>query len=164
MRKVELERIIDDYGRQLSYVALQILGDRHDASDAVSEALVRVMSRIAKITTRKHACNSLFQALRHAAIDILRKRRRRDEVETPVENPEESFIERSQPPSETLLVLDEAIGLQLRGKGRLREYAGLMRLGLTTEEIAKRLAMTLPSAERCERRVLKALQGGVSAA
>jgi RNA polymerase sigma-70 factor (ECF subfamily) len=71
-----LDRIYDQYARQLYRYALAVTGSPDDAEDAVQEVFVRLARSIRRLPRVADLKAYLFSSTRNAACDILRARQR----------------------------------------------------------------------------------------
>lgn len=150
----DLEKTYLEYRGLMFRLARDILGDDTLAEDAVSEALVRLVARSDCLEEATGPRTRRFVAVltEHAAIDLLRKRRR-----------------------ERTVSLEEAAELQAPAgdpEGRLDLLAALNRLpneqraavqlalccGLTAKQVARVLGCTLSKAEKLISRGKKTLR------
>lgn len=71
-----IERIITTYGTPLLRLGLMMLGQKMDAEDAVSEALIRYMDKAPTFQDSAHEKAWLYAVMSNICRDMLRKRKR----------------------------------------------------------------------------------------
>ncbi len=73
-----LEELYDTYSKPLFRYALALICSRDDAEDAVQVVLIRVARQWKRLTGIENVKAYLFSAVRNAAFNILRSKRRRE--------------------------------------------------------------------------------------
>lgn len=71
--------LYSDYGGAVYTVAMSILGDRELAADATQQTFVNAWRNAASFDPDRHFAPWIYAIARHAAIDLLRKERRREQ-------------------------------------------------------------------------------------
>ena len=136
------------------HIAFAVLKDRNDAEDAVSEALVRLVARSDCLEEATGPKTRRFVAVltEHAAIDLLRKRRRERTV--PLEEAAELRAPAGDPEGrlDLLAALD-----RLPNEQRTAVQLALC-CGLTARQVARVLGCTLSKAEKLISRGKQALR------
>lgn len=130
------QRCYDLTADLLASIAFGMLGDRHDAEDAVQDAFVALARRAATITGDGRSVRAwLVRTVRNAAIDQLRARSRRRE--TPVADLPEHLDRAFLPPE--LDGPDPALAAALHRLTERQRSAVLLRhvAGMSGEEIAE---------------------------
>ncbi len=142
-----VRRIYDAYRRKMFSAAWEILRNRHDAEDAVSETVVRIMKNIGRFTgadERLIRANILIFT-RNAAINLFGKRKRISEhEESMIVNTGDTYEEREiaddgHDPLDMLIGDDEYVHALKCIAGlpqRYRDILTLISLGYTYREIA----------------------------
>lgn len=100
--KVEFERAYNKYRGKMLAVAYGIIGNYHDAEEAVSSAFFIIARNFAKLKKRSAQERAAYYGVvtKNCSYDILRKQNRRNEV--PLDEDEE-FIDRSSDVSDQVL-------------------------------------------------------------
>jgi RNA polymerase sigma-70 factor (ECF subfamily) len=82
MDQATFERVAQDYAARLYAVALRLLGNRHDAEDAVQRALLKSYAARESYSPRWAVSTWLYRILTNVCVDELRRRRPSSDVET----------------------------------------------------------------------------------
>jgi RNA polymerase sigma factor (sigma-70 family) len=77
-REAWLVRLVDEHGDSAYRTAYRLLRDRHDASDAVQDALTTALGRWHELRSQDAARGWFFQILVRACVSRLRRRRVRE--------------------------------------------------------------------------------------
>ena len=72
----EIERIMDDYGNTLFRICLIMLGNSHDAEDAVQETLIKYLQKTPDLKDKEHEKAWLIKVSSNKCKDMLRFRAR----------------------------------------------------------------------------------------
>ena len=72
----EIERIMDDYGNTLFRICLIMLGNSHDAEDAVQETLIKYLQKMPDFNDKEHEKAWLIKVASNKCKDMLRFRAR----------------------------------------------------------------------------------------
>lgn len=72
----EIERIMDDYGNTLFRICLIMLGNSHDAEDAVQETLIKYLQKTPDLKDKEHEKAWLIKVASNKCKDMLRFRAR----------------------------------------------------------------------------------------
>ena len=72
----EIERIMDDYGNTLFRICLIMLGNSHDAEDAVQETLIKYLQKKTDFKDKEHEKSWLIKVASNKCKDMLRFRAR----------------------------------------------------------------------------------------
>ena len=91
----ETGRIMDDYGNTLFRICLIMLGNSHDAEDAVQETLIKYLQKAPAFKEREHEKAWLIKVASNKCRDILRFRTRNMTIDM------ESICEFIQDPSDS---------------------------------------------------------------
>lgn len=87
----QLEDIYYSYRKQMALLALSILGQREDAEDAVSSVFLQIAEKnwntVRAISSERDLRNYLLKATKHAAISLLREKKRAQRNEAPLSFP-----------------------------------------------------------------------------
>ena len=105
-----LEALYDRYVRQVYSLVLSILRDPYAAEDVAQEVFFSVWKRATSFNAeRGRPATWLLSIAHHRAIDALRRQRRRDARETPLDQEGEAFHTRSTDPGpvEITMLLDD---------------------------------------------------------
>ena len=108
----EIERIMDDYGNTLFRICLIMLGNSHDAEDAVQETLIKYLQKAPDFKDKEHEKAWFIKVASNKCRDILRFRTRNMTIDM------ESICEFIQDPSdsgilEALMTLPEKFRIVL---------------------------------------------------
>ena len=72
----EMERIMDDYGNTLFRICLIMLGNSHDAEDAVQETLIKYLQKTPDFNDKEHEKAWLIKVASNKCKDMIRFRAR----------------------------------------------------------------------------------------
>lgn len=72
----EIERILDDYGNMLFRICLIMLGNSHDAEDAVQETLIKYLQKTTDFNDKEHEKAWLIKVASNKCKDMIRFRAR----------------------------------------------------------------------------------------
>lgn len=72
----EIEKIMDDYGNTLFRICLIMLGNSHDAEDAVQETLIKYLQKTPDFNDKEHEKAWLIKVASNKCKDMLRFRAR----------------------------------------------------------------------------------------
>lgn len=105
MKSIDMRQELANLGGGAHALAIQILGNSHDAADAVQDAFATVLARPGAYDRKKGAFKPWFlRVVRNRAIDLLRRRR-------PVE-PVDALVDPGVAPQQTMENLQRDEGLQ----------------------------------------------------
>lgn len=147
--KRKFERLYGDYRQTMYYAANRILGDSHQAEDAVHQAFLRLVDRLDMVDEENVYATRAFLTVitEHIAIDLYRKRKR--EKWTSYEDME-LYLTSEEPPMQENEVLDAIFRMPVN-------YAKVLELRYarecTDEEIAELLKI---SPENVRQRISRA--------
>ena len=82
MDQATFARVAEDYAARLYAVAFRLLGNRHDAEDAVQRALLNSYAARESYSPRWAISTWLYRILTNVCVDELRRRRPTSDVET----------------------------------------------------------------------------------
>jgi RNA polymerase sigma-70 factor, ECF subfamily len=82
MDQTTFARVAEDYAARLYAVAFRLLGNRHDAEDAVQRALLKSYAARESYSPRWAISTWLYRILTNVCVDELRRRRPMSDVET----------------------------------------------------------------------------------
>ena len=138
----KFEALFEQYHRTMMSTALRILNNERDAEDAVSAAGEALYKNIGKIKTVEspEACSYVVLTVESKALDILRKRKTRNEVSL---EDVQYGIEFSLP--DTSLLEGAIIKLPARYRQAILLRFGM---GYSTKEVAKLMNITPANAQR----------------
>ena len=74
----EIGRIMDDYGNILFRICLIMLGNSHDAEDAVQETLIKYLQKAPVFKEREHEKAWLIKVVSNKCRDVLRFKKRHE--------------------------------------------------------------------------------------
>jgi RNA polymerase sigma-70 factor (ECF subfamily) len=105
MKSIDMRQELVNMGGGAHALAIQILGNSHDAADAVQDAFATVLARPGAYDRKKGAFKPWFlRVVRNRAIDLLRRRR-------PVE-PVDALVDPGVAPQQSMENLQRDEGLQ----------------------------------------------------
>ena len=133
----DLETLVQTYADSLYRLCFSILGNRADAEDAVSDVIVRYMTKAAVFTDENHRKAWLLRTAVNRSRDMLRFRKRRNHLE--LDNLRDCCV-----PEEDTGILEDLFSLPEKYRTVLHLYYVE---GYRTGEIAALLELT-PAAVR----------------
>src|SRR5579863_5239705 len=85
--RAALRAIFEQHKDEVFGFLAKLLRDRHQAEDVLQETFVRVAANLGRFDAGRAVRPWLFEIARNAALDALRRRKKRDEVEPLQEEP-----------------------------------------------------------------------------
>lgn len=138
------EELVRMHEKSVYNIALKILGNEHDASDAAQEAFLRMFDNIKKFREESKFSTWAYRIVHNIALDMLRKNKTTISIDEKFENSEKSVfdITDTSPTPEQLVVEKERIVMikrAIESLPALSKTAIMLRdiSGLPYEEIAK---------------------------
>ncbi len=95
MAERKIEEIVNHYGKQMLFVAENVLHNRQDAEDAVQTAFLRISGQCRKLPTEERMLRVyVLTAAKNAALDLLPKQWKSVDIEQlPLADPHDLFEE-----------------------------------------------------------------------
>jgi RNA polymerase sigma-70 factor, ECF subfamily len=152
--------LVERHSRRIFHLAYRMTGSEQDAEDLVQETFLRAFQQLDRFTARSQFGTWLYRIAVNCAIDLMRKRQRRDEPLEPVD-PESGVPLVAHTPGPDRLVFSSE--MQKRVKSALDQLSPTEKAafvlrhfeGKCTEEISDALGLTINATKQA---VFRAVQ------